>query len=332
MQKRFDKVLAVFVALSFLVSVVLMLLYTEIISASFETNPFGWCSRIFPVVPFLFLQLLLCKNAKRKWVQALPLAILAAGALFFSVVFALSGDWGVIGSILTLIYSIAPVVGCGLGFVIYRIWRKQNYKINAERYVQLVIFPLVVLVVGLGVDFYEVRHFNGRAIYDIPAKEAIVAAFDENTCTYTDNELIGYTRGQLHEIWGEPQTMLAGFWGDLWKTGDGTAVIVYYDAGDRIEYVKTDRTSAYDTNRAAVTIDGKIYDVVGESLYFETEEAEEVYEQTESHAIDDYAAPYMAAEPEAGYYFPDMEMDYAVLERGIVVMYGNEWFLCSPRE
>lgn len=53
--------------------------------------------------------------------------------------------------------------------------------------------------------------------------------------------------------------MLSGFWGDRWEVDDSTNVIVYYAADGKIEYAKIDTGSAYNNNRAAVTIDGEIY-------------------------------------------------------------------------
>ena len=145
------------------------------------------------------------------------------------------------------------------------------------------------------------------------------------TYTVDNNDLIGYDRGQLREIWGEPDSMLSGFWGDRWEVDDSTNVIVYYAADEKIEYVKIDTDSAYDNNRAAVTIDGEVYYVVGDPIYFESEEIE-------SMTFLEHAVPYIESKPEAGYYDPDLEMKYAKVDEGIVVLYMTEWYLCVPAD
>ena len=130
---------------------------------------------------------------------------------------------------------------------------------------------------------------------------------------------------KLREIWGEPDSMLSGFWGDRWEVDDSTNVIVYYAADEKIEYVKIDTDSAYDNNRAAVTIDGEVYYVVGDPIYFESEEIE-------SMTFLEHAVPYIESKPEAGYYDPDLEMKYAKVDEGIVVLYMTEWYLCVPAD
>lgn len=94
---------------------------------------------------------------------------------------------------------------------------------------------------------------------------------------------------------------------------------------EKIEYVKIDTDSAYDNNRAAVTIDGEVYYVVGDPIYFESEEIE-------SMTFLEHAVPYIESKPEAGYYDPDLEMKYAKVDEGIVVLYMTEWYLCVPAD
>ena len=102
-------------------------------------------------------------------------------------------------------------------------------------------------------------------------------------------------------------------------------MIVYYAADEKIEYVKIDTDSAYDNNRAAVTIDGEVYYVVGDPIYFESEEIE-------SMTFLEHAVPYIESKPEAGYYDPDLEMKYAKVDEGIVVLYMDKWYLCVPAD
>lgn len=168
-------------------------------------------------------------------------------------------------------------------------------------------------------------NLGARSMYDIPSKESVISAFEEGAYTVDNNDLIGYDRGQLREIWGEPDSMLSGFWGDRWEVDDSTNVIVYYAADEKIEYVKIDTDSAYDNNRAAATIDGEVYYVVGDPIYFESEEIE-------SMTFLEHAVPYIESKPEAGYYDPDLEMKYAKVDEGIVVLYMTEWYLCVPAD
>ena len=187
----------------------------------------------------------------------------------------------------------------------------------------MVAFPLLVFAVAVFTDWHG--NLGARSMYDIPSKESVVAAFEEGTYTVDSNDLIGYDRDQLREIWGEPESMLSGFWGDRWEVDDGTNVIVYYAADGKIEYVKIDTGSAYDNNRAAVTIDGEIYYVVGNPIYYESEEIEAM-------TFLEHAVPYIESKPEAGYYDPDLEMKYAKVDEGIVVLYMDKWYLCVPAD
>ena len=182
--------------------------------------------------------------------------------------------------------------------------------------------PLLVVAAAIFTDWHG--NLGARSMYDIPSKESVISAFEEGAYTVDNNDLIGYDRGQLREIWGEPDSMLSGFWGDRWEVDDSTNVIVYYAADEKIEYVKIDTDSAYDNNRAAVTIDGEVYYVVGDPIYFESEEIE-------SMTFLEHAVPYIESKPEAGY-DPDLEMKYAKVDEGIVVLYMTEWYLCVPAD
>lgn len=46
----------------------------------------------------------------------------------------------------------------------------------------------------------------------------------------------------------------------------------------------------------------------------------------------EHAVPYIESKPEAGYYDPDLEMKYAKVDEGIVVLYMTEWYLCVPAD
>lgn len=267
--------------------------------------------------------MLLCKAVQKKWVRFLPLLAVAIVAMVAAVGCATASGWDTLGYLILLLLCIGPALGCIIGFIADWLWHKRDYAVSARSYVFMVAFPLLVFAAAIFTDWHG--NLGARSMYDIPSKESVVAAFEEGTYTVDSNDLIGYDRDQLHEIWGGPDNMLSGFWGDRWEVDDSTNVIVYYAADEKIEYVKIDTDSAYDNNRAAVTIDGEVYYVVGDPIYFESEEIE-------SMTFLEHAVPYIESKPEAGYYDPDLEMKYAKVDEGIVVLYMTEWYLCVPAD
>jgi len=256
-------------------------------------------------------------------VKFLPLLVVAIVALVSALGCVTASGWDTLGYLILLLLCIGPALGCIIGFVADWLWRKRDYAVSVRSYIFVVAFPLLVVALAIFTDWHG--NLGARSMYDIPSKESVVSAFEEGSYTVDSNELIGYDRDQLHEIWGEPDGMLSGFWGDRWKVDDGTNVIVYYGADEKIEYVKIDLNSAYDNNRAAVTIEGELYYVVGDPIYFESEEIEAM-------TFLEHATPYIESKPEAGYYDPDQEMKYAKVDEGIVVLYMDEWYLCIPAD
>ena len=317
MKNHSNKMLSMLFAASLAICIGLFLVRGVAISGAVEI-----CAFYFPAVPFLFLQLLLCKAAKQKWMKFLPLLAVAVVAMVSAVGCVTASGWDTLGYLFFLLICIGPALGCVIGFVVDWLWRKRNYAVSARNYVFVVAFPLLVVALAVFTDWYN--NLGARSMYDIPSKESVVSAFEEGKYTVDSNDLIGYDRNQLHDIWGEPNGMLSGFGGDRWAVGDGTNVIVYYAADEKIEYVKLDKESAYDNNRAAVTIEGEVY-YVGDSIYFESEEIEAM-------TFLEHAIPYIEGVPEAGYFDPDLEMKYAKVEEGVVVLFMNEWFLCVPAD
>lgn len=322
MKNHSNRILTVFFAVSLVVSISPFFVR----AAAFPFEIYGAieiCAFYFPAVPFLFLQMLLCKAVQKKWVRFLPLLAVAIVAMVAAVGCATASGWDTLGYLILLLLCIGPALGCIIGFIADWLWHKRDYAVSARSYVFMVAFPLLVFAAAIFTDWHG--NLGARSMYDIPSKESVVAAFEEGTYTVDSNDLIGYDRDQLHEIWGGPDNMLSGFWGDRWEIDDGTNVIVYYAADGKIEYVKIDTDSAYDNNQAAVTIDGEIYYVVGDPIYFESEEIE-------SMTFLEHAVPYIESKPEAGYYNPDLEMKYAKVDEGIVVLYMTEWYLCVPAD
>ena len=321
MKNHSNRILTVFFAVSLVVSISLFLV--RAVALPFEIyGAVEICAFYFPAVPFLFLQMLFCKAVKKKWVRFLPLLAVAIVAMIAAVGCATASGWDTLGYLILLLLCIGPALGCIIGFVADWLWRKRDYVVSARSYVFMVAFPLLVFAAAIFTDWHG--NLGARSMYDIPSKESVVAAFEEGTYTVDSNGLIGYDRDQLREIWGEPDSMLSGFWGDRWAVDDGTNVIVYYGTGG-VEYVKMDYDSVYDDNRAAVTINGEIYYVVGDPIYFESEEIEGM-------TFLEHAIPYIESKPEAGYYDPDLEMKYAKVDEGIVVLYMDKWYLCVPAD
>lgn len=321
MKKHLNRRLAVLFAISLAISMSLFLIRTGAVPLEIY-GAVEICAFYFPAVPFLFLQLLLCKAAKQKWVKFLPLLAVAVVAIVSAVGCVAASGWDTLGYLFFLLLCIGPAVGCMIGFVADWLWRKRNYAVSARTYIFAAAFPLLVVALALFTDWYG--NLGVRSMYDIPTKEFVVSVFEEGTYTADSNELIGYDRDQLHEIWGEPDGMLSGFWGDRWRVADGTNVIVYYAADEKIEYVKIDQQSAYDDNRAAVTIEGEVY-YIGNPLYFEPEEIEAM-------TFLEHATPYIEGVPEAGYFDPNLEMKYAKVGEGVVILFMDEWFLCVPAD
>lgn len=256
MKNHSNRILTVFFAVSLVVSISLFLVR----AVAFPFEIYGAveiCAFYFPAVPFLFLQMLLCKAVQKKWVKFLPLLVVAIVAIVAAVGCVAASGWDTLGYLILLLLCIGPALGCIIGIVADWLWRKRDYAVSARSYVFMAALPLLVVAAAIFTDWHG--NLGARSMYDIPSKESVISAFEEGAYTVDNNDLIGYDRGQLREIWGEPDSMLSGFWGDRWEVDDSTNVIVYYAADEKIEYVKIDTDSAYDNNRAAVTIDGEVY-------------------------------------------------------------------------
>ncbi len=62
---------------------------------------------------------------------------------------------------------------------------------------------------------------------------------------YTGENLLGQNRENIISLWGEPDSTLSGFWGDIWRLNNegNEQIILYYNkAGvvDEIKIVKRD--------------------------------------------------------------------------------------------
>ena len=84
MKNHSNRILTVFFAVSLVVSISLFLVR----AVAFPFEIYGAveiCAFYFPAVPFLFLQMLLCKAVQKKWVRFLPLLVVAIVAIVAAV-------------------------------------------------------------------------------------------------------------------------------------------------------------------------------------------------------------------------------------------------------
>ncbi len=278
------------------------------------------CVFTLPAVSFTLLQIILCRTSQKKWVRGIILILLAIAAAAFTIGWLSSSGWDGLGYMILLILCVPPALGCIIGILADRFWGKHSYCVSGKTYAIIIGYPLLVIALCVGFQWYS--NLGARTLYDIPSKDSVVSEFDLGSSDAENNSLIGYQRDQLHSVWGNPQGMLSGFWGDIWEVDDETNLIVYYDAEGIIEYVKVDPSDSYENRLAAVTIDGKIYYITDGPIPMEVDPS----------AYLGYALPYMESKPEAGYYDPNLEMTYAMVDGGIVVLYLDEWYRCVPAE
>lgn len=53
-----------------------------------------------------------------------------------------------------------------------------------------------------------------------------------------DNFLTGFSREKIHDSWGDPDSMLSGFWGDIYNVPDSNkGLILYYDEDGMVERI-----------------------------------------------------------------------------------------------
>ena len=84
MKNHSNRILTVFFAVSLAISISLFFVR----AAAFPFEIYGAieiCAFYFPAVPFLFLQMLLCKAVQKKWVRFLPLLAVAIVAMVAAV-------------------------------------------------------------------------------------------------------------------------------------------------------------------------------------------------------------------------------------------------------
>ena len=153
MKNHSNRILAVFFAVSLAASISLFLVQAGVVPLEIY-GAVEICAFYFPAVPFLFLQMLLCKAAKQKWVKFLPLLVVAIVALVSALGCVTASGWDTFGYLILLLLCIGPALGCIIGFAADWLWRKRNYAVSARSYVFVVAFPLLVVALAIFTDWY----------------------------------------------------------------------------------------------------------------------------------------------------------------------------------
>lgn len=125
MKNRTDNILLAVFAVTLLLYIFIVLTYLEIIPVDFPIELFSlraWLALTFAAVPVFSLQLLLCRKTRR-WVAAIPALVIVGAALWFTYGFFTATGWDTLGWGILMLLSIAPAVGCILGWTAYGLWR-----------------------------------------------------------------------------------------------------------------------------------------------------------------------------------------------------------------
>ena len=153
MKNHSNRILTVFFAVSLVVSISLFLVR----AVAFPFEIYGAveiCAFYFPAVPFLFLQMLLCKAVQKKWVKFLPLLVVAIVAIVAAVGCVAASGWDTLGYLILLLLCIGPALGCIIGIVADWLWRKRDYAVSARSYVFMAALPLLVVAAAIFTDWH----------------------------------------------------------------------------------------------------------------------------------------------------------------------------------
>ena len=181
MKNHSNRILTVFFAVSLVVSISLFLVR----AVAFPFEIYGAveiCAFYFPAVPFLFLQMLLCKAVQKKWVKFLPLLVVAIVAIVAAVGCVAASGWDTLGYLILLLLCIGPALGCIIGIVADWLWRKRDYAVSARSYVFMAALPLLVVAAAIFTDWHG--NLGARSMYDIPSKESVISAFEAVSYTH----------------------------------------------------------------------------------------------------------------------------------------------------
>ena len=121
MKNRTDKFLLAVFLLSFMLHVLIVLTYLEIIPFNrplWLYSVHAWLAVGFSFCPAFCLQLLLCRKTRR-WVAALPALAIIGAALWFACGWLTSMGWDSLGWAILFWLSIAPAAGCVLAWTAF---------------------------------------------------------------------------------------------------------------------------------------------------------------------------------------------------------------------
>ncbi len=134
MKKHKDLWMLPVILLSLLLSNALFTGMLQIIDISFlYINDFvrsflSYFTFVSPVIPFVFVQLYLCRNAKYTWIPWIPVCLILGIAFLLFLGFSFASGWDSLGYAILLVFCIPPVVGCILGAAVYMLTKKISSK------------------------------------------------------------------------------------------------------------------------------------------------------------------------------------------------------------
>ena len=78
----------------------------------------------------------------------------------------------------------------------------------------------------------------GKNLDNIPSRDLVL----QEGAEWAEEKLAGYTPDDLRKVWGEPDGMLSGMWGEIWFVDEEhtARVTVYYDADGKVENILLD--------------------------------------------------------------------------------------------
>ncbi len=78
------------------------------------------------VIATLILQLLLCFKVKKVFIKLLPIALLIATTIAFSICSASINGWDGLGYLFFALLSVGLIIVCGIGWGVWAITRKRS--------------------------------------------------------------------------------------------------------------------------------------------------------------------------------------------------------------
>ena len=84
----------------------------------------------------------------------------------------------------------------------------------------------VVVIAVLVATMFVVHYVNSQT--KIPSKELVYMQLTTKGEAFVLPQLKGCTKEDLVKKWGNPDGMLSGFHGDVWKITESASIVVYY--------------------------------------------------------------------------------------------------------